>query len=122
VRELGTTGPIIFNAVTTSATTDTNFCGTSSPKRVKVTVSAYSNTPFPQTKDELNSYFYVQVAGTKLSGPSTISSTSGNYTVTGTNRDRADMVMNFCVESTSTTLSLGFYFMSGNFFCYQASY
>ena len=121
--ELGNTGPIIFKAVTTSAARDTTWCtSASTPKRVKVTVSAYANTPFPQTKDELNGLFYVQVAGTKLDGSDTISSSSGNYTVTGTNRERADFVMNFCVADASSTLSLGFYFTGGNFFCYQANY
>ncbi|WNG56488.1 hypothetical protein F0U59_18305 [Archangium gephyra] len=121
--ELGNTGPIIFKAVTTTATRDTAWCTSpSTPKRVKVTVSAYGNTPFPQTKDELNGLFYVQVAGTKVDGSDTISSSSGNYTVTGTNRERADFVMNFCVADASTTLSLGFYFTGGNFFCYQANY
>jgi hypothetical protein len=120
--ELGTTGAIIFKAVTTSAALD-SFCGTgSTPKRVKVTVSAYSSSPFPQTKDELNGLFYVQVAGTRLDGSDTISSSSGNYTVTGTNRERADFVMSFCVAESSDTLSLGVYFTGGNFFCYQANY
>jgi hypothetical protein len=120
--ELGNTGPIIFKAVTTSAAVD-SFCGTgTNRKRVKVTVSAYSNTPFPQTKDELNGLFYVQVAGTKLDGSDTISSSAGNYTVTGTNRERADFIMNFCVAETSSTLSIGAYFTGGNFFCYQSNY
>lgn len=121
--ELGTTGTIIFKAVTTSAAVDTGWCGTgTNRKRVKVTMSAYSSTPFPATKDELNGLFYVQVAGTKLDGSDTISGSSGNYTVTGTNRDRADFIMNFCVAEASTTLSLGVYFTAGNFFCHQASY
>ncbi|MFY0565959.1 hypothetical protein ACN28E_19230 [Archangium lansingense] len=121
--ELGTTGPIIFKSVTTSAAVDTTWCGTgTNRKRVKVTVSAYSSTAFPQTKDELNGLFYVQVAGSKVDGSDTISSSAGNYTVTGTNRERADFIMNFCVAEASTTLSLGTYFTGGNFFCYQASY
>ncbi|HEX5749761.1 MAG TPA: hypothetical protein VFZ09_26250 [Archangium sp.] len=122
-NELGTTGPIIFKAVTTSAAVDTNWCtSASTPKRVKVTVSAYASTPFPQTKDELNGLFYVRVAGTKVDGSDTISSSAGNYTVTGTNRERADFIMNFCVAEASNTLSLGVYFTGGNFFCYQANY
>ncbi|KFA94358.1 hypothetical protein [Archangium violaceum] len=120
--ELGTTGPIIFKAVTTSAALD-SFCGTgSTPKRVKVTVSAYSSTPFPQSKDELNGLFYVMVSGTPVDGTDLISSSSGNYTVTGTNRERADFVMSFCVAESSDTLSIGTYFTNGNFFCYQANY
>ncbi|ATB32430.1 hypothetical protein [Melittangium boletus] len=120
--ELGTTGPIIFNASVVSAATD-SFCGSgTNTKRVKVNVSAYSSTPFPQTKNELNGLFYVQVAGTRLDGADTISSSAGNYTVTGSNRERADFVMSFCVAPSSDTLSLGVYFTGGNFFCYQADY
>jgi len=121
-NELGTTGSIIFNASVVSAVTD-SFCGGgTNSKRVKVNVSAYSSTPFPSTKNELNGLFYVQVAGTTLDGSDTISSSAGNYTVTGSNRERADFVMSFCVAPASTTLSLGLYFTSGNFFCYQADY
>ncbi|RJS19336.1 hypothetical protein DRW03_23615 [Corallococcus sp. H22C18031201] len=118
--DLGTTGPIIFKAATTSATTDTSFCSASAPKRVKITISAYSNTPFPQTAAELNGLFYVLVNGSKQA-PS-ISSSSGNYTVTGANRERADIVANLCVSATSTTTSLGYYFTGGNFFCFQSAY
>ena len=120
--DLGTTGSIIFKASVVSTATDTTFCRGTNNQRVKINVSAYSSTPFPQTKDELNGLFYVQVAGTTLDGSDTISSSSGNYTVTGTNRDRADFIMNFCVAPSSTTLSLGVYFTGGNFFCYQANY
>lgn len=119
--QLGKTGPIIFKAVTTSAALD-GFCPSSAPKRVKVTVSAYSSTPFPQTKDELNGMFWVNVSGTPASATALISSSAGNYTVTGTNRERADIVLSYCVASSSTTLSTAFYFTNGNFFCHQASY
>jgi hypothetical protein len=120
-NELGTTGNIIFKASVVSAATD-SFCTGTNNKRVKVKFSAYSSAQFPATKDELNGLFYVQVAGSTLDGAGLISSSSGNYTVTGTNRDRADFIMSFCVAPTSTTLSLGVYFTSGNFFCYQANY
>jgi len=122
-NQLGTTGPIIFRANTESAAVD-SFCGTGSatPKRVRVKLSAYSNTPFPDDKDDLNGFFYVTVNGNQNSGPALISTSAGNYVVTGTNRDRADMIVSFCVAQNSTTLSLGFYFRSGNFLCYQANY
>ncbi len=120
--QIGTTGAIIFKATTTGSSLDANFCGAAAPQRVKVTVSAYSSTPFPATKDELNGLFYVKVNGSKVSGPSIISSSAGNYTVTGDNRDRADIVLNFCVPESSTTLSTGLYFTNGNFFCHQANY
>jgi hypothetical protein len=121
---LGTTGTIIYSARVVSAATDTNWCGTSgsTPKRVKIALSAYSSTPFPQTKDELGGFFYVRVNGTTLDGPGTVSASSGNYTVTGTNRENAEIIVNLCVDSASTTSSTGIYFTSGNFYCYQASY
>ncbi|NNB84597.1 hypothetical protein [Corallococcus exiguus] len=114
---LGTTGPIIFKVATTSSATDTNFCPASEPKRVKITISAYSNTAWPATSAELNGFFYVVVDGS-TKAPS-ISTSTGNYTVSG---KRADIVANLCVASTSTTASLGYYFTGGNFFCYQSSY
>lgn len=118
--DLGTTGPIIFKAEVAGAATDTAFCGTTNTKRVRIRLSAYSNTPFPQTSAELNGLFYVVVAGTRSNA--TISSSSGNYTVTGANRDRADIIVNVCREPTSTTTSTGFYFTGGNFLCFQANY
>lgn len=117
---LGTTGPIIFKVGNTTATTDTNFCTAAQPKRVKVTISAYSNSPFPATSAELNGLFYVVVNGNQQDV--SISSSPGNYTVTGTNRERADIVVNFCVNSTSSTTSLGYYFTGGNFYCFQSTY
>lgn len=119
--DLGTTGPIIFKAEVVGAAIDNNFCGSgSTPKRVRVRLSAYSNTAFPQTSAELNGLFYVITNGTRSNA--SISSSPGNYTVTGTNRDRADIIVNFCRESTSTTTSTGYYFSGGNFLCFQANY
>jgi hypothetical protein len=119
---LGTTGTIIYSARVESATTDTSYCGSTNTKRVKIAVSAYSSTPFPQNKDDLNGFFYVLVDGSKLSGPASVSSSTGNYTVSGTNRERAEIVYSLCRPPSSTTTSTGFYFTSGNFFCFQANY
>lgn len=119
-NELGTTGPILFKAELVGAATDTAFCGNTNSKRVRIRLSAYSNTPFPQTSAELNGLFYVLVEGTRTNA--TVSSSPGNYTVTGANRDRADVIVNICREPTSTTTSTGFYFTGGNFLCYQANY
>jgi hypothetical protein len=121
--ELGTTGPILFKATTEGAAVE-SFCGTGSatPKRVKVKLSAYSSTAFPDNKDGLSALFYVTVNGNKNSGSALISSSTGNYVVSGTNKDRADMIVSFCVAESSTTLSLGFYFTNGNFLCHQAIY
>jgi Cys-rich repeat protein len=119
---LGTTGPIIFNAAFVSAAMD-GWCGAAAPKRVRVRVSAYSSTPFPATKEGLdNLAFWVSVNGERSKVTSTLGTSADTYVVTGDNRERADITMNFCVASTSQTLSLGFYFSNGNFYCYQASY
>ncbi len=120
---LGTTGTIIYSARVVGAAIDNNFCGSgATPKRLRVAVSAYSSTPFPQTKDDLNGFFYVRVNGTTTDGAAAVSSSQGNYTVSGTNRERAEIIVSLCVASDSTTTSTGFYFTSGNFYCYQANY
>jgi hypothetical protein len=119
---LGTTGVITYSARVASAATDTAFCGTTDTKRVKIAVSAYSSTPFPATKDDLSGFFFVLVDGMPKSGTAAVSSSAGNYTVSGTNRERAEIVVSFCRPPDSTTLSTGFYFTSGNFLCFQATY
>lgn len=118
--ELGTTGPIIFKATETAAVEA--YCSSSAPKRVKVTISAYSSTPFPQSKDDLNGLFWVDVDGDKHSGAAVVAAGGSNYVVSGTNRERADIILSFCVAESSRTLSLGVYFTGGNFFCHQATY
>jgi hypothetical protein len=118
---LGTTGVITYSARVVSAATD-SFCAAATPKRVKIALSAYSSTAFPATKDELGGFFYVRVNGTTVDGATIVSSSAGNYTVSGTNRERAEIVVSLCVDSASTTTSTGFYFTNGNFYCYQASY
>lgn len=117
--ELGTTGVIIYSARVASAATDTAFCGNTDTKRVKIAVSAYSSTPFPATKAELSGFFYVLVDGVKKDAISAVSSSSGNYTASGTN---AEIVVSLCRPPSSTTTSTGFYFTNGNFFCFQANY
>lgn len=119
---LGTTGPIIYSAKVQSATTDTGYCGNSLPKRVKIALSAYSSTPFPQTKAELNGFFYVIVEGTAEDATKSVSTSSGNYTVSGANRERAEIVYSLCRPADSNTTSTGFYFVNGNFLCFQADY
>jgi len=118
---IGTTGPIIFNA-TSTASTDTNFCGnTGSSKRVKITLQVYTSGTFPSTKDQLNGFFYVDTDGNPISAVSTVSSSSGNYTVTESGH-RADIVVSLCRPDTSNTTLAGFYFTGGNFFCHRANY
>jgi hypothetical protein len=123
-NDLGTTGVIIYDAEVVSAATDANWCGAGSatPKRVRIALSAYSNTQFPQEKSGLNGMFYVRVNGSTQSATSLISESAGNYNVSGANRERAEIIVSLCVGADSTTTSTGFYFMNGNFYCYQAEY
>ncbi len=118
--DLGTTGPIIYKVGFVSATTDTNFCPSNLPKRLRIRINAYSNTPFPQTSTELSDFLYVQTDGGRSNA--SVSRSEGNYIVTGTNRSNAEIIVNLCVSATSTTNSAGFYFKDGNFVCQQSNY
>jgi hypothetical protein len=126
--QLGVTGPMLFTASVVSAAVETTplnqrWCqDTSAPKRVRVKLSAYANTPFPENKSALNGFLYVLVAGSQTSATALVSDTAADYVVSGTNKERADIIVNFCVAQDSTTRSLGFYFTNGNFLCYQANY
>ncbi len=121
---LGTTGTIIYSARVVSAASDT-YCSNSNPslpKRVKIALSAYSSTPFPATKAELNGFFYVVVDGTASDATQSVSTSTGNYTVSGAHQENAEIVYSLCRAADSTTTSTGFYFVNGNFFCFQANY
>ncbi|RKH67094.1 hypothetical protein D7W81_14425 [Corallococcus aberystwythensis] len=119
---LGTTGPILYGARLVRVSTDAAACGSATAtKRVDVALSAYSNTPFPTRAAELGGFFRVRVDGSPQTGLSFVF--PGNaYTVSGENRERAEIVVSLCVEPTSTTHSGGFHFTNGNFFCFQVDY
>ncbi|MFP2907329.1 hypothetical protein ACLESD_20240 [Pyxidicoccus sp. 3LFB2] len=117
--DLGTTGSIIYKTELLSAETD-SFCAPSIPKRLRIRISAYSSTPFPERQADLNGFFYVLVNGTPTSP--VISSSAGNYVRSGTNNTQAQIIVSICREATSTTTSTGFYFTDGNFACFQANY
>ncbi|WP_120630787.1 MULTISPECIES: hypothetical protein [Corallococcus] len=117
---LGTTGPILYAARRVSVSTDTVLCGTATPKLVKVAFSAYSSVPFPMTKGDLNGFFRVLVAGTVREGTQDVR--GADYTVTGDNRERAELIVSLCTEATATTLSTAYYFTGGNFLCFQANF
>ncbi|WP_395839115.1 hypothetical protein [Archangium violaceum] len=118
---LGTTGRILYNARVVSAATDTAACGSTTFKRVKIALSAYSNVSFPSTKEELSGLFLVKVDGTVWNGSMQVLSSS-DYVVSGTSRERAEITVSLCTNPSSTTLSTGFYFTNGNFLCFQANY
>ncbi|WP_207057193.1 hypothetical protein [Corallococcus macrosporus] len=116
---LGTTGPILYGFRLLSVTTDTAICGSASPNRWDIALSAYSSTPFPALKSQLSGFFRVLVDGSTRDGLSHL--LPGNsYTVSGENRERAELVVGVCLPTTGTALSGGFYFTNGNFFCFQA--
>ena len=117
---LGTTGPILFGARVRSATTDTGYCPEPTPTHVKLVLSAYSSVPFPPYQDGLRNLFRVLVSGSAVDATRLVTSTSSDYVVSGTNRERADITVNLCASSASVTLSTAFYFTSGNFLCFQA--
>ncbi|HEX5750399.1 MAG TPA: hypothetical protein VFZ09_29490 [Archangium sp.] len=47
---------------------------------------------------------------------------ASDYTVSGENRERAQIVVSLCYSSTATSASTGFYFTQGNFLCHQATF
>lgn len=118
---LGTTGPILYDARRVSVSPDPALCGSATPKRVDVALSAYASRPFPTLKANLSGFFRVMVDGSTRDGQSLLFP-GNSYAVSGENRERAEFVVSLCVESTSTTLSGGFYFTDGNFLCFQANY
>ncbi|RYZ42341.1 MAG: hypothetical protein EOO71_08355 [Myxococcaceae bacterium] len=117
---LGTTGPILYGARQVSTSTDSPLCGAATPRLVKVAFSAYSSVPFPATKGALSGFFRVLVAGTVRDGTQDVP--GSDYTVSGVNRERAELVVSLCTESTATTLSTAYYFTNGNFLCFQANF
>jgi hypothetical protein len=119
--DLGTTGPILYGVRLVGSVLDTNFCAQSSPKRVRIALSAYNSRPFPTTRFELAGFFYVRGDGTRVDGTQLVSPASA-YTVTGENRERAELIVSLCVPQDSTGISTGFYFIGGNFLCFQANY
>ncbi|QRK11283.1 hypothetical protein JQX13_15110 [Archangium violaceum] len=69
----------------------------------------------------MNGFFLVKVDGTVWDGFRLVSSDS-DYVVSGMNRERAEITVSLCASSSSTNLSTGFYFVNGDFFCFQANY
>lgn len=118
---LGTTGPMIFAANLLRVTTNSSWCSSPSSKQLEVMLSVYSQTPFPTYKDELD-FYYVQNSGSVGIGSWLVRRVPDHYVVSGTSRERADIIVNLCVLESSTTRLIGFYFSAGNFFCYEAHY
>jgi Cys-rich repeat protein len=117
---LGTTAAILYGARLVSVTTDTAYCGTTSSRRAKIALSAYSSTPFPSTRGSLSGFFMVNTTGTVVDASMLVA--SGDYSVSGVNRERAEIVVSLCFNPATTSASTGFYFTQGNFLCYQATF
>lgn len=115
--DLGTTGPILYDARRVSVTTDTASCGTTTPTRFRIALSVYSSVPLPSSKDELSGFVRVKTDGVPSAGRSYM--LSGDYTQSVENPNRAELVVNLCADPEATTLSTGFYFVDGNFLCAQ---
>ncbi len=105
-----------------SAATGTSYCPASTPTHVRVVLSAYSSVPFPTTKEALNGLFRVSVGGSVVDARELMIPMSGDYVVSGTNRERADITVTLCASAGSVTMSTAFYFTNGNFLCYQANW
>ncbi|RKG83046.1 hypothetical protein D7V88_24485 [Corallococcus terminator] len=118
---LGTTGPILYDARRVSVSTDTTLCGVATPKLVKVAFSAYSSVPFPMTRGAVSGFFRVLVDGSLREGTQDVVRGT-DYTVSGDNRERAELVVSLCAAPESTTLSTAYYFTNGNFLCFQANF
>lgn len=114
---LGTTGPILYGARQVSVTTDTDICGTTTPTRFRMALSAYSSVPFPSTQEGVSGFFRVKTDGVPSNGTSYM--LSGDYTRSAEDPKRAEFVVNLCAGPDATTLSTGFYFVNGNFLCAQ---
>ena len=118
---LGTTGPILYAARRVNVSSDPALCGSATPKRVDIALSAYSNKPFPMLKSELVGFFRVLVNGSTRDGLSHVFP-GNSYTVSGDNRERAEFVVSLCADPSTSTISSAFYFTNGNFLCYQANF
>ncbi|WP_254627373.1 hypothetical protein [Myxococcus sp. CA040A] len=118
VWTISDTGPIIYDITRTSWGTD-SFCATGLTT-VKARVRAYQpatgTATFPAQVSGLPGLFYVRVNGSQLDGIQTIRPSEYSTSNGGKN---ADFTMNFCVDSASTTLSIGLYFTDGNEICAQ---
>ncbi|RKH70177.1 hypothetical protein D7X96_12640 [Corallococcus interemptor] len=119
--QLGTTGPILYDARRVSVSTDPAACGSATPKRMDIALSAYSSRPFPMLKSELSGFFRVMVEGSTRDGLSHVFP-GNSYTVSGDNRERAELVVSLCAVPESITISSAFYFTNGNFLCHQANF
>ncbi|AEI68335.1 hypothetical protein [Corallococcus macrosporus] len=118
--DVGDTGPIIYKIETISAVAGTAaWCP--GLKRLRLAVSAYtdSTSPFPETEPELGGFYYVTTGGDRHNA--SISNGANDYVITE-NGTHADIIVNLCVPSDSTTTLAGFHFVDGNFFCYRANY
>lgn len=125
VWTISSTGPIIYDITKVSWGADPvspAFCA-AGLSTVKARVRAYqpssiSTATFPTQKADLPGLFYVRVNGSTVDGDSLIRSSEYSTSNGGKN---AEFTMNFCVDSTATTLSLGLYFTDGNEICAQVN-
>ncbi|WP_426753400.1 hypothetical protein [Myxococcus sp. Y35] len=118
--DVGTTGPIIYNIETVSATPGTSSWCTGL-QRLRLRVSAYTDpsSPFPPNSGGLGGFYYVLTDGTRISP--VVSNGQDDYVVSA-NGDHADIIVNLCVPADSTTTLTGYHFADGNFFCYRSNY
>ncbi|WPB81478.1 hypothetical protein KYC5002_20455 [Archangium violaceum] len=117
---LGTTGSVLYNPRLLSVATDTAYCGMTTSTRAKIALSAYRSWPFPASRDGLSGFFMVRPDGMVMDATTLVS--ARDYSVSGDNRERAEIVVNLCFDPATTSASTGFYFTDGNFLCYQVTF
>lgn len=106
-------GPVIISLTKLSLTTDTVFCGNTTPVRAKFTVWAYDPLGRLDGEDVQPSLSYYRANGTPLAITGLFVQ---NYTTEGQG-SAAQFDVNICVPSDTASLTVGMAYNNGNGFC-----
>ncbi|MBX5481951.1 MAG: hypothetical protein IRZ16_08965 [Myxococcaceae bacterium] len=104
-------GPVIYSIE--NVTDDTSFCSGSATAQT-IEIKAYSPTPFPTDKNQLNGFVFVRQDGSTGSLPPSIK--PSQYQGGGTNNITVRATL--CNSTTSGAFTQGFQFAQGNQFCF----
>lgn len=114
------TGPIIFSV--TKETQDTAWCtaGSAQPDNVRIKVKAYNkNGTFPSTVSGVAGFFYVKVDGSTIDATTILRPASGYTQLQG--GKEAEFLLNFCLPTSTSSISIGLKFTNGNEVCQQVA-
>lgn len=115
-------GPVIYDFRQLSYGEDRNICGADAPIAVKVALRAYrTDADWPATRAGLSGFFYVTVNGVDVDVVPNLLLPGTGYNLNPSNKRDAEFQTYVCQESTSETISLGYFFTGGNRFCARAS-